>query len=183
MHIPWELDRHNWPNLRCQDGDASHIPAALADLVNALSSEDVKRAYWRIDNYVIVQGALYEAAVPTASCLVAVMPRCTSAALTWALELMVQLGNGETAPEEKQIASNDLRAECIRELLRGVGMYFDILQHGNDEQSLHCVDLLGLCAIEDTTLRARVKWTFSRLVAERSNHRLRMLVEDWMDEI
>ncbi|WP_406636676.1 hypothetical protein [Amycolatopsis sp. WGS_07] len=51
-----------WNRLRMDVGTAECVPAAIRDLLNAGSAEDADRAYWRLDNGVVVQGRLFESA-------------------------------------------------------------------------------------------------------------------------
>jgi len=58
------MDETDWSALRCADGTADKIPERMLDLLRATVDEDADRAYWRIDNHVIVQGRYYDAAPP-----------------------------------------------------------------------------------------------------------------------
>ncbi len=59
------IDSVYWASLRSDSGSAVGVPQALWDLFSASSEDAAEAAYWRIDNEVIVQGQLHEAAVPT----------------------------------------------------------------------------------------------------------------------
>jgi len=65
----WEYRRHKWESLRSA-ASARDIPETIERLRLAATEEEASNAYWRIDNEVIIQGALFEAALPTAMCLV-----------------------------------------------------------------------------------------------------------------
>lgn len=56
-----QIDETEWDKLKTNVGNASHVPEAL----NGLLSDDerkVEKAYWKIDNYVVLQGDLSESA-------------------------------------------------------------------------------------------------------------------------
>ena len=55
------LDAIPWGRLRCQTGFAGHVPDAVRGLLSD-DAEDVEAAYRRLDNFVVVQGSIYEAA-------------------------------------------------------------------------------------------------------------------------
>jgi hypothetical protein len=175
-----EILRHDWARLRIREGTAAQIPDTLVALANATTEAEAERAYWRIDNDVVVQGALYEAAVATAACAVALLLRCTTPGATWMLELLFQLGNGETAPSEQGNAAGDLRKLCVDELLLGAAIYFNFLDQGTPDQRFHSVDLLGLCALEDRSLLPRVQWTLSKLIDDGVEDRLEKLAREWL---
>jgi hypothetical protein len=180
--VSWEAERYDWSALRAS-GSARGVPDAIRALQMAASEQEAERAYWRIDNTVVVQGALFEAALPTAACVVGVLPRCSEAARSWVLELLVQIGAGEPAPSEVEAQNVDLQKLCVRELARGVALYFDLLENGDDTLRASCVDLLGICAREDTSLSVRVRWHLERLLAEPISEGLRKLAEEWRKEL
>ena len=51
----------NWKDIKTGSGTAEHIPDAIKQLNSPIATER-DNAYWRIDNYAIVQSDLYEAA-------------------------------------------------------------------------------------------------------------------------
>ena len=175
----WELERHDWSRLRAA-GSAERVPQALAALRDASSAEEAERAYWRIDNTVVVQGALYEAALPAVVCLLEVLQRSTPVARPFVLELLVQIGSGEPAPVEREQGNADLSARCRRELSRGVALFVHLLEHGSDGERIHGVDLLGLCAEQDPALRERVRWYLGKLLRQDPSDGLRRLIESWL---
>lgn len=179
--VTWEAERYDWSRLRAM-GSASGIPGALAALQSATSEQDARSAYWKIDNTVIVQGALYEAALPTTACAVSVLARCTSESRPWCLELLVQLGSGQPEPSELEATNGRLQELCAQELSRGFSLYLDFLENGTEDERESCVDLLGLCARSDTSLRARVNWYLNRLLREELSEGLRQLTENWLQE-
>jgi hypothetical protein len=96
------LETVPWAQLKCLSGFSNHVPTAVRDLV----SDDPKiaeAAYWRLENHVVVQGELYEAA--------AYLPEILIEALDFApfkgriLELLFQIGSGYSAeaPELQRV--------------------------------------------------------------------------------
>jgi len=82
--IMWELERFDWGSLRSVRSAAA-VPGAIEALRTADTDDVAKEAYWRIDNEVVVQGELFEAAIATACCLVAALGSCTEASRALAL--------------------------------------------------------------------------------------------------
>lgn len=180
--MTWEAERYNWSRLRAA-GSASGVPKALVSLQSATSEQEAQEAYWNIDNTVVLQGSLYEAALPATACAVGILPRCTAVARPWCLELLVQLGSGQPDPSELVAGNTNLRELCIHELCRGVAIYFDLLENGNDIERGWCVDLLGLCARVDSSLKSRFKWNLERMLMEPINDELRKLSDNWLQEL
>ena len=67
------LDAIDWRGLRTADGFAGEIPEALRHLAAADGQDDAQRWYWRLDNHVILQGSLYEAAYAVIPFVVAIV--------------------------------------------------------------------------------------------------------------
>ncbi|MBL7997304.1 MAG: hypothetical protein JNL32_01580 [Candidatus Kapabacteria bacterium] len=81
----------NWSDLKvCGNDNASHVPRNL----NELCSDDFhirNEAYWQLDNWIVVQGGLREAAYYTIVPLLEVLERDESKEKDMALELLLQL--------------------------------------------------------------------------------------------
>jgi hypothetical protein len=178
----WEAERYDWPRLRAQ-GSAAGVPAALEALQNAASTEEAERAYWRIDNTVVVQGALYEAAAPTAACTVIALGRCSPPARRFLLELLVQMAAGEPAPEELKAGGGAIRGACLAEVRNGVALYLDLLERGDDEERGWCGELLGRSAEVDPALRPRAVAHLLRTRDVVRNKGIRELLQNWLQRL
>lgn len=177
-----ELERFDWARLRAQ-GSAERVPGALEALASASSDAEARDAYWKIDNTVVVQGALYEAAVATAACTTVVLHRCHPPARARALELLVQLGSGDTAPSEHEVGDSDIRERCLAELLSGFSLYVHLLEDGTRAEKGHCVDLLGLCCSADQSLCARVTWHLKKLLEVGVDDAVAQLTRGWLEQL
>ncbi len=178
----WEFERYDWSRLRAARS-AAGIPAAITELVNATTSEEADAAYWKIDNEVVVQGALFESALPTTRCLTIALHRCTPAARPRVLELLVQLASGEAHPNEIEQGNAGIAGACGRELIAIAGLLFDLIERvGPDEDDL-CVDLLGLCARHHHELRERVCWHLRQFTTRSKDSNHEKLVAGWIQEL
>ncbi|HEY0683286.1 MAG TPA: hypothetical protein VGD45_13215 [Steroidobacter sp.] len=174
--------RFDWKSLRAA-GSAEGVPAAIERLRDAKTSEEATRAYWRIDNTVIVQGALYEAAEHTVPCVLSVLSDCTESARPWALELLFQLGAGGTHRVELQAGNKDIDERCRAAVKLGVAMYFYYLEHGAPEESGFCADLIELCARDDEPIALRGRWWLKRLIGTTQDERLRGIYQTCLMKI
>lgn len=171
----WEIQRHDWSELR-----ADRVPEALYALLRAKSEREATEAHQIIDSTVAVEGALYAAAVPTATCLITVLGRCTAAARPHVLEMLVQLGTGEPAQSEVLAGQQGLAKRCQAEIREGVALYLAILEIGNEREITYCVDLLGLCCQKDPALGPKVTWYFEKLLTEPVGEPLKDLTHTWL---
>lgn len=180
--MAWEQDRYSWATLRA-NMSAENIPTAIESLRTASSQLKSEQAYWKIDNTVIVQGALFEAALPVVSCLLEALLRCTDVSRPYILELLVQIGSGEPSMKEMEAGNTELDMLCRRELCLGVSLYFDLLENGTDEERIHCVDLLGICSDFESSLKNRFLWYLNVLLTSGDiSDGLRELLRNWIME-
>jgi hypothetical protein len=178
----WEVERHNWEYLRAA-GSAILVPDALHALGRAESADEARDAYWRIDNVVVVQGSLFQAAPAATACLTSILPRCSPVARTRVLELLVQLGSGTPDPSEITAGNTGLTEACVGEIAKGIALYLHLLESGNDDERGYCVDLLGLCARHDKSLQRLACWYVERLLLEEISEGLQALARDWLEEL
>lgn len=158
-----ELLRYDWSSLRAE-GSAAGIPDAIESLRTADSAEEATRAYWRIDNTVVIQGSLFEAAEATIPCVLAALNQCTDAARPRIFELLYQLGAGNTRHTEVNAGNRYLDDRCRAAVKLGVSQYFHFLEIGSAVESGYCADLIELCAIGDDALTARAIWWIGRML-------------------
>ncbi|MFD2205558.1 hypothetical protein [Kiloniella antarctica] len=164
-----EINRHDWRKLETVPSSNSNISTALLDLSRAITKNQAHDAYWRIDNHVIVQGDLYQAAVAVVPCVLEILQNCPKEARPFCLDLLAEIGFG-TVDSLQQTIMDD----CHREVSRGASIYFHILQVGSDKKKeIAAILLIGVCLKYDPTLHDRVIWHLEKLKAETLNIGLR----------
>jgi hypothetical protein len=131
-----ELERHRWSLLRDACGNADHVATALAKLLDAANPEEAERLYWGVENHVVVQGQIFQAALATVPVLLAALvdpvPRHVRIA---ALELLYQIVSGQ--PHHSEIAQGNvsLLNDC-REICReGKWLLYRELVHGERDSA------------------------------------------------
>jgi hypothetical protein len=156
----WECERYDWSRLDAAQGtSASIVPEALEALRTATSEDAAREAYWRLDNTVVVQGRLFEAALPTAACIITILGSSTSeVARVRLVELLEQISGGETQPDR-----TGLLISIRREIRRGFGIFVGLLQYGVELERELCVDLLISCALGESELLDRVRFYLRKL--------------------
>jgi hypothetical protein len=127
-----ELSRWDWSALRAVSGHAGLVPDALRAMFKSTTPEEAKSAYWRLENYVVVQGQLSEAAVPVVSVVLAALawpdrPRWVRISL---LELLFQIVNGYSDQSEVALGSDDLDESCKASARQGLWVLYRELVDG-----------------------------------------------------
>jgi len=157
----WELERFDWGSLRSARSAAA-LPDAIETLRTADTDDLAKQAYWRIDNEVVVQGELFEAAFPTACCLIAALGSCTEASRARIVELLFQLATGTPHSSEVARGAVELHHLCRREVLRAAPLIFESFERAPPASLDLWVDLLIVFSEEDKSLAPRVQWYLGR---------------------
>lgn len=174
----WDLDRIPWATLRASGGRrADQIPDALRILATTSDEEEAKAAYWRIDNVVVIQARVFEAAeyvVPFALQLLfasSVVVQCL------ALELLIQLTGGWTDPDEIARGNVDLVDHCRARAKEGLAIIYWLLGSHDARVRESSVELLDY--IENDT--ERLKWVLGRLIREEPDPKVRELAARVID--
>lgn len=105
------LDGIPWSRLRCLTGFADHVPEAVFGLMSE-DSNAIEASYWRLENCVVAQGSLYEAAGYLPPVLLEAFDK---APLKWSiLELLFQIGNGNAFDD------SELENRCHSSVVSGL---------------------------------------------------------------
>lgn len=177
------MERHDWSKLP-GNGPVSKVPAAIIALQTAQSKSEAENAYWRIDNVVIVQGTVYASAVVATRCLIESLLNATTIARQFILELLVQISSANTdANESNAISYGNILDACKSEVMQGCAVFFHLLEHGSMEERMWCIDLVGMCALDNKMVVQRAIWYFNRLLKEDLSAEMKALLENWLVEL
>lgn len=126
LHIPWETKRV-LPGTK-----ADRIPEALCGLLS--ENPDIrKQAYWHLDNCVVVQSDLYEAAWYVIPFLLEILQASVDAGREEVYDLLYEIGNGGARPEQVIVHENGttypLEAACREEVIAGWPLYLADMHH------------------------------------------------------
>ncbi|MCZ2341661.1 MAG: hypothetical protein LC104_07670 [Bacteroidales bacterium] len=179
--MTWEIERYDWAKLGAVDS-AAHVPSALIALCEAQSREQAEREYWRIDNHVMLQGSLFEASLPTASCAVIGVASCTDHGLNWLLELLVQIAHGYESEQILASSYANFKIACLMEISKGYGWYLANLRSLDIETVMHCVDLVGYSS-EVLDSRNQAISHLLQLEAATQEAGLQELIKNWIEEL
>jgi hypothetical protein len=112
------LDAVDWSRAKSALGQSDFVPGAFLGLVLSRSETEAEQHYWELDNGIVRQGALFEAAGQLAPAILGALELPLShPARFWLVELLTELVLGETDPSETA-RGVDVRA-IVRDLVRG----------------------------------------------------------------
>lgn len=156
--VECELLRLDWSLIREADGPATDVPVALRDLLSAKSPEEADDAYWRLENHVVVQGQLFEAAKFAVPILMAALvkadrPRHVRIGV---LELLFQIVNGVPHEEEVVRGFADLGDRCKSEARDGLWLLYRESLEGEQNAAKEIIQLID----EDS---ARLRYLIEKL--------------------
>jgi hypothetical protein len=120
------LSRIAWGEKAVASGKADKVPQALAGLLSP--DEQVRnRSYWQLDNEVVLQSDLYEAAYFVIPFLVSFLRDHVPYGRDRVYDLLYEITNGEAPPTVMcRTTEGDgipLKAACTREVKKGLAVY------------------------------------------------------------
>jgi hypothetical protein len=143
------LERVDWESLRAMtsSGTGAEVPEAVARLAAATTTKEARSAFASLDNNVVVQGNLFEAGPPLIPILLALLTdEISPIAFSWVMDLLVELGLGESHESEVEVGRADLDLLCHQYLREGLFLFYHLLLHA-DEKVRHSA-LVLLDAVE-----------------------------------
>jgi len=109
-----KIHLESWKELKTLGGTAEHVPDAIINLLSE-NKNDFEEAYWKLENHVVVQGDLYDAAT--------VIPKYLEEIIIKAkfkpgvLELLFQIGNGSSNNKVVEISCYNEVIGVLKRLL------------------------------------------------------------------
>src|ERR1700712_1066210 len=132
MLVEMQLGLYDWTQIREANGTAASIPIAFRELLESESPNASVVAYWKLENHVVVQGSLFQAArcLLPAICAALVDFNRAKWVRVQLLELLYQLVAGVTHPEELTRGTGDLAGQCKAAAREGIWTLYRIYQDG-----------------------------------------------------
>jgi len=133
-----------WMKLKQAHGDASHVPEAVEQLISD-DEEKREKAYWELDNNVVLQSDLYEAAFYIIPFLLEILRSNIAVGREHVYALLAGIANG-FAPEAATILINGKRIPlsiaCRNMVLDHINIYLDEVQNQASDYRDSALDLL-----------------------------------------
>ena len=138
------LNAIDWANLKQAHGTSAHVPDALRGLVSD-DPEIQKSAYWKLDNFIVLQSDLFESAYFVVPFLVEILTSQPQTDLRYIYDLLFEIGNG-SAPESQRCyhkgVSLSLKAACRQAVADAVNVYLSEVGNLQSKYRLNALDLL-----------------------------------------
>jgi hypothetical protein len=124
-------------------GEADRIPESILTLVSSETEDDVLAAYWELENYVVVQGQLFEASQHVVPVLLAALAgEISQVARKAVLELLFQLVSGESDAEEVERGNSDLGSICRQNAREGIWTFYRELCSGHYDLARDILEMI-----------------------------------------
>lgn len=139
-----DLDKVNWAKLSQAQGTSEHVPDALKSLISDDDKEQ-EASYWKLDNHVVLQGDLYEAAFYVIPFLLEILATAIRNGRSYVYDLLFEIANG-FAPEEISCDYDGktltLTEACKRAVAGGKGLYLKEVSDSNSDFRENALDLI-----------------------------------------
>ena len=145
-----------WGHVRSALGGSGFVPESLQRLSLAETDEEANAAYWTLDNRVVVQGQLFEAARWLVGPLVSAMQAgLASPARRRVVDLLVEIALGTPDQSELLVGNEQLGDACRQEITHGLWCFYGLLDDHDARVRMGAIEVLD--AVEFDRLRlARV---------------------------
>lgn len=141
--VELELARIDWPTVGEASGSAAAVPAAVRALLAAATPADVGEPYWELENHVVLQGQLFEAAALVVPALMASLvderPRHVRISV---LDLLFQIVSGEPHFEETERGVFGLTEICRDRAREGLWILYRELLDGERDAARDVIELV-----------------------------------------
>lgn len=177
--VEYNIQLVDWNALRIiVDRSPGDIPSALLDLSHAQTEAEAENAYWRLDNRIIVQGQLFEAAEYVIEPLLAALTGELSVHAKRAMcDLFIEICGGVPDQSEAALGNNELGERSRAAIRAGLLLVYSLL---NDlDEGVRERTLLIIAAVDEDEARlSRVL----RAVAQDDSERVRNLARELEQE-
>lgn len=175
------IDKIEWEKLRQADGFATNVPSALRGLVS--DDPEVQRAsYWKLDNHVVLQSDLFEAAYYVIPYLLEIVKMDQFIEKKYVYDLLYEIANGY-APDESLCVidgqSVPLKTACRKAVSEGIDLYFSELKDNTSPNRDKALELLVSLAKTESTILPALK----DVLAREKNLKIKKLLEESVNEL
>ena len=158
------LEAVEWSRYRTADGNAKSVPGSIRRLANACSDAEAKSAYWELDNHVVVQGTLHEAAEFVVAPLLALLEgNLEPVVRKWVFDLLFEIAMGNSP--ESSGRERSLEERCRDAAREGLWTLYALLLEPDPSRWRDTIHLL-LVLDRD---KARLKRVLERLKKDASD--------------
>lgn len=139
-----KLNDVDWENLKQAHGNARHVPEAIKGLVS--NDPEIREAsYWKLDNYVVLQSDLYEAAFYIIPFLVEILKSDILFGRNYVYDLLFEIANGYASEDLLCVYGNKevpLKDACRNAIANEIELYLFEVRNSSSKFRLDALGLL-----------------------------------------
>lgn len=139
-----EIDNINWARLTQATGNSEHVPSAIKGIISNDEKEQ-EASYWKLDNHVVLQGDLYQAAFYVIPFLLEILAATIQSGRRYVYDLLFEIANG-FAPKEVSCdydgVTLTLTEGCKRAVAGGLNLYLEEVSNNNSACRENALDLI-----------------------------------------
>ena len=153
------IENIEWDRIRTAENNASGIPSALRGLVSD-DPEISESSYWKLDNHIVRQSDLYEAAYYVVPFLLEIVNASLHLGKAYAYDLLYEIANGY-APADQICLHNGieftLSDSCRKAVESGVEIYFSEIIDTSSTERRKALELLVSLGKYERSILPRLK--------------------------
>lgn len=141
-----DLHKIDWRSLKQAHGHAAHIPEAIKGLISD-SPEIVESSYWKLDNHIVLQSDLYEAAFYVIPFMIEILKSNHTIGRNYVYNLLIEICNGYAPKSSLCTYKNEkipLAEVCRLTIADEIDVYISEVSDVDSGFRKHALDLL-LC--------------------------------------
>lgn len=176
-----KLDNVNWKELRTASGNASYVPSAIRGLVSEEKAVQ-EASYWKLDNHVVLQSDLFEAAPYVVPFLLEILSSSDGYGRQRVYDLLYEIANGyadEGIMSEFDGEEVSLVSACRKVSLRGLNLYFEDLSDESSNVREKALELIVSLNDEKQSIVPRLE----KLLVRENDPEFRQLLQQAIAEI
>ncbi|WP_019099918.1 hypothetical protein [Chromobacterium haemolyticum] len=141
--VEMEIKRIPWSSLREIDGNATNIEFALLNLLNCTSAEEAENIYWQLENRIVVQGQLFQAAEFVVPVIIAALFENKARYIKISLlNLLYQIITGAPHEDEIKQGNINLTEKCIKSAREEIFVLYHELINGEKECAKDIIEII-----------------------------------------
>lgn len=176
-----EIQEVNWADLKQAHGNSEHVPEAIKGLISNNENEQ-EASYWKLDNHVVLQGDLYQAAFYVIPFLLEILVSKIKIGRKYVYDLLFEIANGFAAEEATCVYDGvelSLTDACKKAVLGGVDLYLEEVADISSLCRANALDLM-ISLEEDSD---RIITRLNEIKAQEADLDFRLKLEEAISEI
>ena len=153
-----ELARHDWAAFTGRGSDTAQLPGYIRRLFTTTDPQEATHVGQFIAHCASGDQLLADASPAIAAALVHGIWTCSGPGRDTALDILADLAGAQVSDVEPDAYGVVSEADCMVEIVRGLPVYAEVLEHGDGPVLGACIDLIYVCGLADPWTRDRARF-------------------------